>query len=482
MLSKYRLFILAVVIVVMTGIWLLMHKTAFGRVVRAGVQKPDMVAALGIRLQPYMTAIVVLGVATAALGGVLFGPIAIVHPAMGMEIMTVASWWWSSAPGQLLGVVAAALLVGVVRGITTHFMPAASEASMYVLMFLVLMFRPRGLLVSASSASNENPHHACIPEKQTPRPVDRRARPGAAAHRVPGHRPHAGLGHRGHHPGRGRHGPEPAGGLHGLGLLRPRGLVRHRRLRRRPGADPLVQEQMLLPVLFSIVFTATLALIVGFLILRPARRLLLAAHAGPVRADLRDLVPLDQPDRRRRRPGRHRARHLRPDRPQQPPELLRVRGAHRLCRAGAAAPHRALALRPRAGGDPREPAARHLPGLRRRALQAAGLRALGTVTGLAGSLMVFLHRLAAAESTAVHFSGELLAMVVIGGMHSFLGPALGAVFFLLFRELFSMWTDNWLLCFGLIFSASLCSRPRVSPASGARSSAACARRPKTARP
>ncbi|MEK9950601.1 MAG: branched-chain amino acid ABC transporter ATP-binding protein/permease, partial [Curvibacter sp.] len=74
-----------------------------------------------------------------------------------------------------------------------------------------------------------------------------------------------------------------------------------------------------------------------------------------------------------------------------------------------------------------------------------------TVTGLAGALMVFLHRLAAAESTAVAFSGELLAMVVIGGMHSFLGPALGALFFLLFRELFSIWTNNWLLWFGLIF-------------------------------
>lgn len=147
MLSKYRLFILGVVIVVMTGIWLLMHKTAFGRVVRAGVQKPDMVAALGIKLQPYMTAIVVLGVATAALGGVLFGPIAIVHPAMGMEIMTVAFVVVViGGLGSFWGVVAAALLVGVVRGITTHFMPAASEASMYVLMFLVLMFRPRGLL------------------------------------------------------------------------------------------------------------------------------------------------------------------------------------------------------------------------------------------------------------------------------------------------------------------------------------------------
>jgi branched-chain amino acid transport system permease protein len=145
--SRYRLFILAVVIVVMAGIWLLLHKTAFGRVVRAGVQKPDMVAVLGIRLQPYMTAIVVLGVATAALAGVLFGPIAIVHPAMGMEVMTVAFVVVViGGLGSFWGVVAASLLVGVVRGVTTHFMPAASEASMYILMFLVLMFRPRGLL------------------------------------------------------------------------------------------------------------------------------------------------------------------------------------------------------------------------------------------------------------------------------------------------------------------------------------------------
>ena len=56
--------------------------------------------------------------------------------------------------------------------------------------------------------------------------------------------------------------------------------------------------------------------------------------------------------------------------------------------------------------------------------------------------MVFLHRLAAAESTTVAFSGELLAMVVIGGMRSFLGPALGALFFVLFRELFSIYTDE----------------------------------------
>ncbi|MDZ4073320.1 MAG: branched-chain amino acid ABC transporter ATP-binding protein/permease [Hylemonella sp.] len=82
-----------------------------------------------------------------------------------------------------------------------------------------------------------------------------------------------------------------------------------------------------------------------------------------------------------------------------------------------------------------------------------------TITGLAGALVVFLHRLAAAESTTVAFSGELLAMVVIGGMRSFLGPALGALFFLLFRELFSIYTDNWLLYFGLIFVAFIIFSP-----------------------
>ena len=147
MFSRYRLMLLGIVVAILIGLWLLLHKTAFGRVVRAGVQRPDMVAVLGIRLQPYMTAVVVLGVATAALGGALFGPITIVHPAMGTEIMTVAFVVVViGGLGSFWGVVLAAVLVGVVRGITIHFLPAAGEASMYVLMFLVLMFRPRGLL------------------------------------------------------------------------------------------------------------------------------------------------------------------------------------------------------------------------------------------------------------------------------------------------------------------------------------------------
>ena len=73
------------------------------------------------------------------------------------------------------------------------------------------------------------------------------------------------------------------------------------------------------------------------------------------------------------------------------------------------------------------------------------------VTALAGALTGFQHYLVSAEAVSVTFSGEVLAMVVIGGMHSVLGPALGVVFYIVFRELASMWTGNWLLWFGLVF-------------------------------
>jgi ABC-type branched-subunit amino acid transport system ATPase component/ABC-type branched-subunit amino acid transport system permease subunit len=74
-----------------------------------------------------------------------------------------------------------------------------------------------------------------------------------------------------------------------------------------------------------------------------------------------------------------------------------------------------------------------------------------SVVGLAGVLSVFNHRFASAEPLSVAFSGELVAMVVIGGMRSFLGPALGALFFILFREFLSIWTPSWLFWFGLLF-------------------------------
>jgi len=145
--SYYRLTILAVSALAVSGCWLLLNKTAFGLVVRAGVRDPEMVRAMGISLKPALAAIFALGVGLAALAGVMAAPLAGVQPAMGAEILTATFVVVViGGLGSFWGVVAAGLLVGVVRGITVYFYPPMAEASMYLLMVLVLLFRPRGLM------------------------------------------------------------------------------------------------------------------------------------------------------------------------------------------------------------------------------------------------------------------------------------------------------------------------------------------------
>ena len=144
--SKYRLAMLAVAVAAVAALWYLLQRTPFGRVVRAGVQNPDMVAALGISLMPYMSSVVAISVALAALAGVLLAPITGVHPSMGAEILTASFVVVViGGLGSFWGVVYAALIVGVVRGLTVYYFPPAAEASMYLLMLVVLLFRPRGL-------------------------------------------------------------------------------------------------------------------------------------------------------------------------------------------------------------------------------------------------------------------------------------------------------------------------------------------------
>ena len=99
----------------------------------------------------------------------------------------------------------------------------------------------------------------------------------------------------------------------------------------------------------------------------------------------------------------------------------------------------------------RTSSARSSSAMRRIATSRSPIVLSATLTGFAGVLFAFHHRFASADPTAISFSGELLAMVIIGGMRSLLGPALGALFYILFREYLSIWTPNWLLFFGLLF-------------------------------
>jgi len=72
-------------------------------------------------------------------------------------------------------------------------------------------------------------------------------------------------------------------------------------------------------------------------------------------------------------------------------------------------------------------------------------------TSLAGILYALLIRFVYPETVHVNFSGEILAMTVVGGMRHFMGPAVGAAFFVFFRDFLSAYTENWLVFFGALF-------------------------------
>jgi len=145
---KYRTLLICVAAGCVIGLWFLLQRTPFGRVVRAGVQNPEMVGALGISLEPYMAAVAFIGIGLAGLAGVMLAPIFAVHPAMGQEIITSAFVVVViGGLGSFWGVVIAAVIVGMAKGaVTAMGYPQYSEAAIYLLMLLVLLLRPRGLL------------------------------------------------------------------------------------------------------------------------------------------------------------------------------------------------------------------------------------------------------------------------------------------------------------------------------------------------
>jgi branched-chain amino acid transport system ATP-binding protein len=91
-----------------------------------------------------------------------------------------------------------------------------------------------------------------------------------------------------------------------------------------------------------------------------------------------------------------------------------------------------------------------------------------TILGLAGSLLAFLRYFVSADMVHVAFSGEIIAMTVIGGMGNFLGPPLGALFFIVFREILTGYTSAWQFYFGLLFMAFILFSPMGLIGLGAR--------------
>lgn len=146
LITKYRLAVLGATTATLLGLWAFLSWTPYGRILRAGSRDPEMVELLGINLPRVFTAVFGLGCALAAIAGVLAAPLWTVSPSMAANaVMPAFVVVAIGGLGSFRGAVVAGLAVGIVTALTIQFKPEASAASAYVLMFVIMLLRPRGL-------------------------------------------------------------------------------------------------------------------------------------------------------------------------------------------------------------------------------------------------------------------------------------------------------------------------------------------------
>src|SRR5690606_693608 len=144
--SKYRLFATGFAIVAILALWLFLEKTPYGAIIKAGAHDSEMVRALGINLGRLRAAVFALGVALAAVAGVVMAPIWGIRPQVGVDAVVPAFLVIVlGGVGSLWGAVIAGLLVGLVIGLTGAYASEWSLMSMYLLFIAVITFRARGL-------------------------------------------------------------------------------------------------------------------------------------------------------------------------------------------------------------------------------------------------------------------------------------------------------------------------------------------------
>jgi branched-chain amino acid transport system permease protein len=146
-ITGYRLFVVVIVVIFVTLLFVLLHFTRLGIRIRAGTLDLETVSALGINVRILRSLNFAVGTFLAGLSGVLAAGQLGLEPTMGTGLLMPSFIAIIlGGVGSLLGTLLGGLLIGVASGLTAVFFPPASEAVMYLLMAVVLLIRPRGLL------------------------------------------------------------------------------------------------------------------------------------------------------------------------------------------------------------------------------------------------------------------------------------------------------------------------------------------------
>jgi branched-chain amino acid transport system permease protein len=143
----YRVFMVMVVIVVVLGLFAFLRYTRVGVRIRAGTLDLETVASLGVNISFLRSFNFGLGCLLAGLSGVLAAGQIGLNPNMGDDLLMPSFIAIIvGGVGSLIGTLFGGLLIGMAAALTTVFFPAASEAVIYAIMMLVLLFRPRGFM------------------------------------------------------------------------------------------------------------------------------------------------------------------------------------------------------------------------------------------------------------------------------------------------------------------------------------------------
>lgn len=146
----YRLWVVAVALTVCLGTWYLIDRTKLGSYLRAATENPQLVLAMGINVPLLLTLTYGFGVALAGLAGVMAAPIQNVSPSMGTHlIIVIFAIVVIGGLGSITGSIITGFALGIIEGMTKLIYAPASTLIIFIVMALVLLFRPAGLFGQA---------------------------------------------------------------------------------------------------------------------------------------------------------------------------------------------------------------------------------------------------------------------------------------------------------------------------------------------
>jgi len=142
-----RIVIFAAAVVVGVGMWLILNRTRIGMLIRAGVDDRDMLSATGARIQLVNVGVFAFGAGLAGIAGVVGGTFQSVAPGEDIRfllasLVVVIVGGMGSIPGAALG----ALLIGIAEQFGSVYFPTYAVVLTFLIMVVVLAFRPRGLM------------------------------------------------------------------------------------------------------------------------------------------------------------------------------------------------------------------------------------------------------------------------------------------------------------------------------------------------